>query len=70
MGDCRKCQTSTASPAKPGGLPVMLDYPANRSRFLILRGNHASACCILGCVANAKLAKLAFNNSVRSFPRD
>src|SRR6267378_4657138 len=25
MGDCRKCQTSTASPAKPGGLPVMLD---------------------------------------------
>ncbi len=24
MGDCRKCQTSTASPAKPGGLPVML----------------------------------------------
>jgi len=25
MGDCRKCQTSTASPAKPGGLPVMLE---------------------------------------------
>src|SRR5712664_2066104 len=26
MGDCRKCQTSTASPAKPGGLPVMLEF--------------------------------------------
>jgi len=25
MGDRRKCQTYTASPAEPGGLPVMLD---------------------------------------------
>ena len=24
MGDGRKCQTYTASPAEPGGLPVML----------------------------------------------
>ena len=24
MGDRRKCQTYTASPAEPGGLPVML----------------------------------------------
>src|SRR6266702_1483577 len=24
MGDRRKCQTNTASPAEPGGLPVML----------------------------------------------
>jgi hypothetical protein len=24
MGDCRKCQTFTASPAEPGGHPVML----------------------------------------------
>ena len=24
MGDRRKCQTFTASPAEPGGLPVML----------------------------------------------
>jgi hypothetical protein len=24
MGDRRKCQTHTASPAEPGGLPVML----------------------------------------------
>ena len=28
MGDRRKCQTYTASPAEPGGLPVMLDRPA------------------------------------------
>jgi hypothetical protein len=29
MGDRRKCQTFTASPAEPGGLPVMLGprYP-------------------------------------------
>jgi hypothetical protein len=25
MGDRRKCQTYTASPAEPGGLPVMLE---------------------------------------------
>ena len=25
MGDRRKCQTYAASPAEPGGLPVMLD---------------------------------------------
>jgi hypothetical protein len=25
MGDRRKCQTFTASPAEPGGLPVMLE---------------------------------------------
>ena len=27
MGDRRKCQTYTASPAEPGGLPVMLVRP-------------------------------------------
>ena len=27
MGDRRKCQTYTASPAEPGGLPVMLEGP-------------------------------------------
>jgi hypothetical protein len=27
MGDRRKCQTYTASPAEPGGLPVMLEMP-------------------------------------------
>jgi hypothetical protein len=26
MGDRRKCQTYTASPAEPGGLPVMLAF--------------------------------------------
>jgi hypothetical protein len=26
MGDRRKCQTYTASPAEPGGLPVMLEH--------------------------------------------
>jgi hypothetical protein len=25
MGDRRKCRTYTASPAEPGGLPVMLE---------------------------------------------
>ena len=30
MGDRRKCQTYTASPAEPGGLPVMLG-PAGSS---------------------------------------
>ena len=29
MGDRRKCQTYTASPAEPGGLPVMLDVRVN-----------------------------------------
>ena len=39
MGDRRKCQTYTASPAEPGGLPVMLvcirqfSRPAVRHRF-------------------------------------
>jgi len=38
MGDCRKCQTSTASPAKPGGLPVMLAaHLAWRSRAALGR---------------------------------
>jgi len=28
MGDRRKCQTYAASPAEPGGLPVMLEVLA------------------------------------------
>jgi len=31
MGDRRKCQTYTASPAEPGGLPVMLVFLSNRT---------------------------------------
>ena len=31
MGDRRKCQTFTASPAEPGGLPVMLAADLNSS---------------------------------------
>lgn len=30
MGDRRKCQTYAASPAEPGGLPVMLGQKNNR----------------------------------------
>ena len=29
MDDRRKCQTSTATPAEPGGLPLMLGTPRN-----------------------------------------
>ncbi len=39
MGDRRKCQTYTASPAEPGGLPVMLerdDFSSNRHPALSL----------------------------------
>src|SRR5712671_6528319 len=32
MGDRRKCQTYTASPAEPGGLPVMLVLGRERTR--------------------------------------
>ena len=31
MGDRRKCQTYTASPAEPGGLPAMLARPRTAS---------------------------------------
>ena len=39
MGDRRKCQTYTASPAEPGGLPVMLEpfpFRLNRNGALFL----------------------------------
>ncbi len=32
MGDRRKCQTYAASPAEPGGLPVMLETDRLRDR--------------------------------------
>ena len=35
MGDRRKCQTYTASPAESGGLPVMLGEP---KRFETVEG--------------------------------
>ena len=34
MGDGRKCQTYTASPAEPGGLPVMLALTTALSRYM------------------------------------
>ena len=37
MGDRRKCQTYTASPAEPGGLPVMLDTECEK--YIICRHN-------------------------------
>ena len=54
MGDRRKCQTYTASPAEPGGLPVMLApiipygstplRPQWRERWA--RAFHSSWCCV------------------------
>jgi hypothetical protein len=32
MGDRRKCRTYTASPAEPGGLPVMLDATDSQTK--------------------------------------
>jgi hypothetical protein len=38
MGDRRKCQTFAASPAEPGGLPVMLAGTAGQSVSLFREG--------------------------------
>jgi len=39
MGDRRKCQTYTASPAEPGGLPVMLGGSAMQyAHWLMVAG--------------------------------
>jgi len=35
MGDRRKCQTYAASPAEPGGLPLMLGCCGQTGRYLL-----------------------------------
>jgi hypothetical protein len=41
MGDRRICQTFAASPAEPGGLPLMLDYSKLGEPHLLGRGQKA-----------------------------
>ena len=67
MGDRRKCQTYAASPAEPGGLPVMLgrcaialppEMPDNQDRQRIrCAGNGCRDTCTLGdaiCIAKKR----------------
>jgi hypothetical protein len=37
--DSRKCQTSTASPAEPGELPVALAFDPDRDAILLVAGD-------------------------------
>ena len=69
MGDRRKCQTYDASPAEPGGLPVMLGHPYKPLLFLDAQWQQNTNHAIVPCDGDNELhSLLEIEKDTKRFP--